>query len=122
MLFFAYASLFTPMGSLGIVALIGTVGVETIMLLTLRSFHKTRHILTKREFHIETTKLIGGEKRTLLEEGESVEKTLIPLGIKLFGASFHGGYYNIPGLGKATLAITNFREGLPIKTQKKRVI
>jgi hypothetical protein len=46
MVFFAYASLFTLMSSLGIVALIGTGGVKTIMLLILRSFQKTRYILT----------------------------------------------------------------------------
>jgi hypothetical protein len=57
-----------------------------------------------------------------LEEGRSVEKTLISLGIKLFSASFHGGYYNIPGLGRAFIDITNFKEGLPIKTQKRSYI
>jgi len=122
MMFFAYASLLTPMGSVGIVSLIGTAGVETIILLILRSLHKTRYILTERELHIETTKLIGGEKRIPVEEIQSVEKTLIPLGIKLFGASFHGGYYNIPGLGGAFLAITNFKDGLLIRTQKRSYI
>lgn len=122
MVFFTYASLFTPMCSLGIIALIGTASVETIMLLILRSLHKTRYVLTERNLHIETTKLIGGERRIPLEEVQSVEKTLIPLGIKLFGASFHGGYYNIPGLGKAFLAITNFKDGLLIKTQKRSYI
>ena len=115
--FFAYASFFTPMGSLGTVALVGTLIVEGIMLLILRSLHKTRYILTENELQIETTKLIGGEKRIPLEEVQSVEKTLIPLGIKLFGASFHGGYYKIPGLGKAYITITNFKDGLLIKTR-----
>jgi len=46
----------------------------------------------------------------------SVEKSVIPLGIRLFGASFHGGYYHIPGLGRAFLTITNFKDGLLIKT------
>jgi hypothetical protein len=50
MVFFAYASLFTLMSSLGIMALIGTGGVETIMRLILRSFHKTRYILTEESF------------------------------------------------------------------------
>jgi hypothetical protein len=122
MLFFAYASVFTPMGSIGIVALIGTAGVEVIMLLILRSLHKTRYILTEIELQIETTKLIGGEKRIPLEEVQSVKKTLIPLGIKLFGASFHGGCYNIPGLGRAFLAITNFKDGLLIRTQERSYI
>ncbi len=117
MVFFAYASFFTPMGSLGIAALIGTAIVEAIILLILRSLNKTRYIITERELQIETTKLIGGEKIIPLEEVQSVEKTLIPFGIKLFGASFHGGYYNIPGLGRAYLTITNFKDGLLIKTR-----
>jgi hypothetical protein len=41
---------------------------------------------------------------------------MIPFGIKLFGASFHGGYYHIPGLGRAFLPATNFKDGLLIKT------
>jgi len=122
MVFFAYASFFTPMGSLGIAALIGTTVLDAIMLLILRSLHKTRYILTERELHIETTKLIGGEKRIPLEEVQSVEKTLIPLGIKLFGASFHGGCYNIPGLGRTFLTMTNFKDGLLIKTQNRSYI
>jgi len=39
----------------------------------------------------------------------AVEETLIPVGIKLFEASFHGGHYKIPGLGRAFLAITTSR-------------
>jgi len=46
----------------------------------------------------------------------SVEKILIPFGIRLFGASFHGGYYHIPSLGRAFLCVTNFKDGLLIKT------
>jgi hypothetical protein len=69
-----------------------------------------------KELIIKTTKLIGGERRIPLNKIKSVEKTLIPFGIKLFGASFHGGFYQIPGLGRAYLSITNFDDGLLIKT------
>ncbi|MCZ2809243.1 MAG: PH domain-containing protein, partial [Candidatus Bathyarchaeota archaeon] len=69
------------------------------------------------ELVIKTTKLIGGGKRISLKTIKSLEQTLIPFGFRIFGASFHGGYYQIPNLGRAFLAITNFHDGLLIKTQ-----
>lgn len=120
--FFSYAGFFTPMGSLGFVAAIVSAFVETIMLLILRSLYRTRYILTAEELVIKTTRLIGGEKRIPFETVESVEETLIPWGVRLFGASFHGGYYQIPGLGRTFLAITNFNDGLLIKTRQGNFI
>lgn len=120
--FFAYAGFFTPMGAPGIAASLVSVVVEAVMILILRSLYRTRYILTDEELVIKTTRLIGGEKRIPLKKVESVEKILIPFGIKLFGASFHGGYYQIPGLGRAFLAITNFQDGLLIKTTQGNYI
>jgi len=117
MVFFAYASFFTPMGVMGIVASIVLAFVEAVMLLIFGSLYRTRYVLTDEELFIKTTKLIGGGKRIFLNTIKSIEETLIPFGIRLFGASFHGGYYQIPGLGRAFLAITNFNDGLLVKTQ-----
>jgi len=114
--FFIYAAFFTPMGTVGIAAAIVSAFIEVMMLLILASLHRTRYVLTSKELVIETTKLVGGGKTIPLETVESVEKTMIPFGIKLFGASFHGGHYHIPGLGRAFLSITNFKDGLLIKT------
>lgn len=114
--FFVYAAFFTPMGTVGIVAAIVSAFVEVIMLLILASLHRTRYVLTTKDLVIETTKLIGGGKTIPLETVESVERTMIPFGIKLFGASFHGGHYHIPGLGRAFLSITNFKDGILIRT------
>jgi hypothetical protein len=41
---------------------------------------------------------------------------MIPFGVRLFDASFHGGYYHIPSLGRAFLTITNFQDGILIRT------
>ena len=120
--FFAYAAFFTPMGMIGIAASIVSAFVEVIMLSILQSLYTTKYILTEDEIVIKTTKLIGGDKRIPIKTVESVENTLIPFGIKLFGASFHGGYYQIPNLGRAFLAITNFNDGLLIKTKKRNYI
>lgn len=120
--FFAYAGFYTPMRFTGIAASIisGLVGI--IIFFILRSLYRTRYVLTGRELVIETTKLIGGGKRISLGSIISLEKILIPLGIKLFGASFHGGYYQIPVIGRAFLAITNFKDGLLIRTQSGNYI
>lgn len=120
--FFVYAGFFTPLGATGLVASIASAFVEFIMLLILRSLFKTRYVLTDEELVIETTKLIGGGKRIPLDSIESMEQTLIPFGIRLFGASFHGGYYHIPSLGKAYLAITNLKDGLLVRTRQGNYI
>ena len=115
--FFFLAAVFTPMGTIGIVATIVSALVGMIVLLILTSLYRTRYILTDEELIIETTKLIGGDRTIPLETVKSIERTLIPFGIKLFGASFHGGHYYVPRIGRAFLTITNFKDGLLIKTR-----
>jgi len=92
MVFFFLAAFFTPMGIVGMVASIASAFVGIIILLILASLYRTRYILTNEELVIKTTKLIGGGKTIPLKAVESIEKTLVPFGVKLFGASFHGGY------------------------------
>jgi len=115
--FFLCASFFTPMGTVGIAASIVSAFIGVIMLLILASLYSTRYILTDEKLIIKTTKLIGGNKTIPLKTVKSIEKTMIPFGLRLFGASFHGGYYHIPSMGRAFLAITNFRDGLLLKTK-----
>jgi len=91
--------------------------VEGIMLWLLASFFKTRYVLTSRELVLEAPKLTGGSKRIPFETIASVERTLIPVGFRLFGASFYGGHYYIPRLGRAFMVITNFRDGVLIRAK-----
>lgn len=119
---FLYLAFSTPMGTVGIAASIVSAFVGLILLLVLASLYRTRYILTSQTLIIKTTKLIGGNRTILLKTVKSVKKTMIPFGIKLFGASLHGGYYHIPGLGRAFLAITNFRDGLLIKADNGNYI
>ena len=121
-IFFVYNGFSTPVGTGGFVAAIGVAIAEAIMLLILRSLYTTRYILSDNELKIKNTKLIGGVKIVPLNTIESVEKTLVPFGIKLFGASFHGGYYDIPNLGRVFLAITNYSDGLLIKSRQGNYI
>ena len=96
---FALADIFTLIRTGGFVTAIILAFVEAVILLLLRSIYSTRYVLAEQELTIKTTRLIGGKQRIPLGNVESVEKTLIPLGVRLFGASFHGGYYQIPNLG-----------------------
>ncbi|MDH5734053.1 MAG: PH domain-containing protein [Candidatus Bathyarchaeota archaeon] len=120
--FFVYAGLFTPMGNVGLIAAVVSIFVEAIMLLILTSIYRTRYTLTNEQLVIKATKLIGGNKRVHLKESTNVERTLMPFGLKLFGASFHGGYYYVPRLGRAYLTITNFSDGVLIKTKNENYI
>ena len=100
------------------VVLIAVFGfVESVMFLILASIYRTKYILTDNELILKASKLIGGSKRIPLETIESVERTLIPFGFRLFGASFYGGYYYLPSVGKAFMVITNFKDGVLIKTK-----
>jgi hypothetical protein len=38
--------------------------------------------------------------------------------MRLFGASFYGGYYYFPSIGKTFVVMTNFNDGVLIKTKK----
>jgi hypothetical protein len=96
--------------------------IETVMVLLLRSLYRTRYILTDEELVIKTSKLIGGNKTVPLKTIDSVEATPIPCGIRLFGASFHGGYYQVQDIGRTFQSITNYHDGLLIRTKNKNYI
>jgi hypothetical protein len=87
------------------------------MLWAVASIYRTRYVLTDNELVLETSNLIGGSKRIPLETIKSLQRTLVPFGFRLLGASFHGGYYYIPSLGQAFMVITNFRDGVLIKAR-----
>jgi hypothetical protein len=121
--FFTCLTLLTPIEIIaGTAASIVSALVGLIIILILASLYRTNYALTNDKLVINTTRLIGGSKTIPLKTITSVEKTIIPFGIRLFGASFHGGHYQIPSLGRAFLAITNFEDGLLIKTQRGNYI
>jgi hypothetical protein len=119
---FAAASILTPMGAGGSAAVVGTAAVEGIIFRLWRSLYTTRYVVTEDAPLIETTKLIGGSQRIRLTAIKALERTWIPFGLKIFGASFHGGSYRILGLGTAFMAITNREDGLLIHTTKGHYI
>ena len=50
---------------------------------------------------------------------KDIKKSPIPFGMRLFGGSFIGGYYYLPGIGRAWVAMTNFKDGVLITTRDK---
>lgn len=64
--------------------------------------------------------IIGGlvKKHVIMySDIKEVKKTLIPLGFRLFGASLLGGRYYFPGVGNASVAMSNFDDGVLITTK-----
>lgn len=90
--------------------------IEDVLILLLISIYRTKYIITGNELIIKATKLIGGSKRIRLEDIISAERTLIPFSIRLLGASLYGGYHYIPGLGRAFMTMTNFNDGVLLRT------
>lgn len=122
-LYSAYTAFFTPAG----IAMLGAsfillVLIMPLFIMVLRSINNTKYILLDKELLIDTSSIIGGNKRIPFEEIESVERTLIPIGLRWWGASLHGGHYLIPGLGKAFMTITNMSDGVLIRTQSMNYI
>ena len=72
---------------IGLVASVGSALADVVMLLILVSMYQTRYLLANKELTIKTTRIIGGSKSIPLKTIESVEKTVIPLGVKLFGVA-----------------------------------
>ena len=101
-----------------IIGLIVLIGMEIVMLSLLASLCGTEYILTSEELVIKASVLIGGTKTIPLETIESVERTHIPFGFRIFGASFYGGYYYLPGIGSAFLVMTNFKDGVLVKSKQ----
>lgn len=96
-------------------ALIVLALVEAVMLWLIWSIYGTAYVLTDGELEIKAPIIIGMSKTVPLSAIRSVERTLIPFGVRLFGASFFGGYYHVPGLGMAFVTMTNFSDGVLIK-------
>ena len=71
--------------SLWMVPLIVVLGfVEGVMIWLAVSIHRTTYILTDNELILKAPRLIGGSKRIPLETIESIQRTLIPFGFRLF--------------------------------------
>ena len=116
-LLFVYLYLQSPILG-GLVGLVVIVVVEMIIISIAVSMYTTRYILTQSELILRASIFIGGTKKISLDTIESAERTLIPFGIRLFGASGYGGYFYFPTIGRAFVVITNFRDGVLIRAKQ----
>jgi len=112
-----YLNLLTMQTAL-IIALAVLFAVEAVMLSILTSIYRTRYILNDHELVLRASLFIGGNKTIPLKTIKSLERTLIPFGIRLAGASFYGGYYYFPNVGRTFMVITNFRDGVLIRAER----
>lgn len=101
-----------------IVGLVVVVLVEIIIISLAASMYRTEYVLTQHELIMRASVFIGGTKKIPLETIESIQRTLIPFGIRLFGASGYGGYCYFPNVGRTFVVMTNFRDGVLIKTKQ----
>ena len=116
-LFFVYLYAQAPALG-GLVGLIVLVIVEIIIISITVSLYTTHYTLTQNELILRASIFIGGTKRIPVDIIESAERTLIPFGIRLFGASGYGGNYYFPNIGRAFVVITNFKDGVLIKAKQ----
>jgi hypothetical protein len=74
------------------------------------------------KFTITTTHIVvqGVFRKNIIKRSDikSIEKTPIPFGFRLFGASFLGGLYYLPGIGRAWVSMGNFEDGVLIATKQ----
>jgi len=101
-----------------LVGLVVIAVVETIIISVTVSLYTTRYVLTQSELVLRASIFIGGTKKIPLNTIVSAERTLIPFGIRLFGASGYGGYFYFPNIGKAFVVMTNFKDGVLIKAKQ----
>lgn len=114
----AAAAIFSDMGSLAFMILTVTFSAVALLIafIMLRAY--------RMKFTITATHIIvdGVFRKNVIKRNDikSIEKTPIPFGFRLFGASFLGGLYYLPGIGKAWVSMGNFEDGVLITTKQKR--
>ena len=86
-----------------------------IMLLILASLHRTKYILKNKELTIKTTKLIG-EMRLYIWKLQNLCRKQWYLSVSNFLVQVFTAGLHISGLGRVFLSITDFKDGLSIRT------
>jgi hypothetical protein len=106
----------------GLIGIAIIFAVEVVILSLLSSISSTRYVLTDDELVVKASMLVGGTQRVPLKTIKSVQRTLIPFGLRLFGASFYGGYYYFPSVGRVFMIMTNFKDGVLIKAERENYV
>jgi hypothetical protein len=107
--------IFAPLNSMEKILLLNLFTCITLVLLYLL----TRASRTSYTINSHDIKVYGamGTKNISYNEIESIKKSPIPSGLRLFGFSFLGGWYYLPGIGRTWVSMTNFKDGVLISTK-----
>ncbi len=91
--------------------------VIIILVFVIMKAHRMKFTVTQTQIIIS-----GVFRKNVIEKSDiqTIEKTPIPFGFRLFGASFLGGLYYLPGIGKAWVSMGNFEDGILITTKQKK--
>ena len=112
------AAIFSDTGSLAFTILTVTFSaVSLILVFILSRAYRMKFTITASHIIVD-----GVFRKNVIKRSEirKIEKTPIPFGFRLFGASFLGGYYFFPGIGKAWVSMGNFEDGVMITTKEDK--
>ena len=106
--------IFAPLNAIEKILLIGLVAcIDLVLYYQLARAYRTLYTLNPNEIRIYGAM---GTKTISYEQIESVKESAIPQGLRLFGSSFLGGWYYLPGIGRTWVSMTNFKDGVLIST------
>jgi len=110
--------IFTPLNTIEkILLMVLFTCIDLVLYYTLVRANRTLYTLNPHEI-----KIYGamGIKAISYEQIESIKESAIPCGLRLFGSSFLGGWYYLPGIGRTWVSMTNFKDGVLISTQDNK--
>jgi hypothetical protein len=106
--------IFAPLVFVERVLLIGLFAlIDLFLLYMLFRAYRTRYTLDQDDLNVYGAM---GTKKIPYGEIGSIKKSAIPSGFRLYGSSFLGGWYYLPGIGRTWVSMTNFRDGVLIST------
>ncbi|UCE39317.1 MAG: hypothetical protein JSW00_08890 [Thermoplasmata archaeon] len=111
-------TIFTPLNTIEKILLIGLFAcIDLVLYYMLARAKRTLYTLNQHEI-----KIYGamGTKTISYDQIESIKESAIPCGLRLYGSSFLGGWYYLPGIGRTWVSMTNFKDGVLITAQDNR--
>jgi len=108
-------TIFAPLGTIEkilLVVLFG--GIDLALYYMLARAKRTLYSLNSHEIEISGAM---GTRTISFDQIETIKESAIPSGVRLFGSSFLGGWYYLPGIGRTWVSMTNFKDGVLISTQ-----
>ena len=110
--------IFAPLDIMEKLLLIGLFSfIGLILIYTTARAQRTLYTLERHKINIYGAM---GTRSISYDEIESIKKSAIPIGLRLYGSSFLGGWYYLPGIGNTWVSMTNFKDGVLISTRNEK--